>query len=248
MNAIRLKQINQIIDENYVHASVLFFFGINFNNYSEKTLEQVCQEKGLDVNVVVKKLESIPAENTGDTLDLDKYPLDLIIEYLKHSHHLFVKHKLPYLSKLIASLDSSAIDKSLKDLKFIFPVFAEDFIKHIYEEEDTLFTYILTLYNSLHRKHNISKLYYAMEKHSIREYALQHSSDDDEMKGIRTLTNNYTLSDPKNLHLKVIYGELKSFEEELCRHARIENEILFPKALNLENEVSLKYRNRMLHN
>lgn len=247
MNTIRLKLINQIIDENYLNASVLFFFGISFYNYSEKTLEEVCKEKGLDVNVVVKKLESITTAQPEDNLALDKYPIDLIIEYLKHTHHNFVKHKLPYVSRLISSLDNSNLDKSLKDLKFIFPVFAEDFIKHIYEEEDTLFTYILTLNNCLAKKYNISKIYYAMEKHSIRDYALQHSSDD-EMKGIRDLTNNYTLTDPKDLHLKVIYGELKSFEYELKRHARIEDEILFPKALNLENEVSMMIRNRILHN
>jgi regulator of cell morphogenesis and NO signaling len=241
----RQKLINQIVDENYIHASILNFFGIKFYNYSDKTLEQVCRDKGLDLNAVVKKLESINSEKPGENLAIHKYPIDLIIEYLKHSHHIFVKHKLPYISQLISNLDNSRIDKSTKDLKFIFPFFVEDFIKHIYEEEDTLFTYILTLFNSLNfnKKPNISKLYYAMEKHSIRDYALQHSNDDHEMQGLRKMTNNYILSDPSDLHLKVIYAELNSFEKELSRHAQIENEILFPKALNLENEVSFKFKN-----
>jgi regulator of cell morphogenesis and NO signaling len=248
MDQTKQKLINQIVDENYVHASVLFFFGISFYNYSDKTLEQACIEKGLDVNVVVKKLESISDVKPKENFTLDKYPVDLIIEYLKHTHHIFVKQKLPYLSKLISGLDNSKIDKSTKDLKFIFPFFVEDFIKHIYEEEDTLFTYILTLYNSLTKKYNVSALYFAMEKHSIREYALQHSNDEDEMQGIKKLTNNYTLEDPSDIHLKVIYEELKSFGEELNQHARIENELLFPRALSLENEVSMKFRNRIQHN
>jgi regulator of cell morphogenesis and NO signaling len=245
MSTIRQKLINQIVDENYIHASVLNFFGISFYNYSDKTLEQVCLEKGLNVDVVSKKLEAINIEKPEENLALHKYPVDLIIEYLKHSHHLFVKHKLPYISNLILNLDNSRIDKSIKDLKFIFPFFVEDFIKHIYEEEDTLFTYILTLYNSLsiNKKPNIAKLYYAMEKHSIRDYALRHSNDDHEMQGLRNMTNNYILNDPSDMHLKVIYAELNSFESELSRHAQIENEILFPKALSLENEVSFKIKN-----
>ncbi|MBX9853325.1 MAG: hemerythrin domain-containing protein [Cytophagaceae bacterium] len=248
MDNIRQKRIDQIIHENYVNASALFFFGISFYNYSEKTLEQVCQEKSLDVNTVIRKLESSNASQDSDEISLNKYPLDLIIEYLKHTHHIFVKHKLPYITKLISQLDNGKIDKSAKDLKFIFPFFVEDFIKHIYEEEDTLFTYILTLHNSLHKKYNVSKLYFSMEKHSVREYALKHSTDDDEMEGIRKLTNNYSVENINDLHLKVIYLELKSFEENLRTHARIENEILFPKALALENEVNMLFKNRISSN
>lgn len=243
MSNPKQKLINQIVDENYVTASVLFFFGINFYNYSDKTLEQVCVDKGLDVNLVIKKLESIGTD-APQNLALDKYPIDLIIEYLKHAHQIFVKQRLPYISKLIAELDNSTIDKSIKDLKFIFPFFVEDFIKHVYGEEDTLFTYILSLYNALNKSHNISSIYYAMEKYSVREYALQHN-DEDEMKGLRQLTNNYSLEALNNTHLKVIFQELKSFDEELTKHARIENEILFPKALSLENEIKKQIQNRI---
>jgi regulator of cell morphogenesis and NO signaling len=87
-----------------------------------------------------------------------------------------------------------------------------------------------------------------MEKHSIRDYALKHSADDDEMQGIRKLTNNYTVHDQNDLHLKVIYHELKSFEKDLQIHAGIENEILFPKALALENEVSMMFKSRISQN
>jgi regulator of cell morphogenesis and NO signaling len=237
------KLIDQIVDENFITASVLFFFGINFYNYSNKTLQQVCLEKGLDVNVVIKKLESIGTDKP-QLLDLDKYPLDLVIEYLKHTHQIFVKQRLPYISKLISELDNNKIDKSVKDLKFIFPFFVEDFIKHIYGEEDTLFTYVLSLFSALNKNHNISSIYYAMEKYSVREYALQHN-DEDEMKGLRQLTNNYSLDGIKDIHLKVIYQELKSFDEELTKHAQIENEILFPKALSLENEIKKQIKNRI---
>jgi regulator of cell morphogenesis and NO signaling len=113
------KRINEIIDENYVHASVLFFFGISFYNYSDKTLEQVCMEKGLDVNTVIKSLEST-SEKPKDILALSNYPVDVIIEYLKRTHHVFVKQKLPYIAKLISHLKSATADKTVKDLKFIF--------------------------------------------------------------------------------------------------------------------------------
>jgi regulator of cell morphogenesis and NO signaling len=77
-----------------------------------------------------------------------------------------------------------------------------------------------------------------MERYSIQNLAIGHDIDDDEMQGIRKITNDYCLDTlDNNLHLRVVYAELQRFEKELCTHARIENEILFPKALMLEKEV-----------
>jgi len=247
MNRLGQKRIEEIIHENYVHASVLFFFGISFYNYSDKTLAEVCKEHRLNLNTVVKNLNSCN-DSEPPAIALQEFPIDLIIEYLKHSHYTFIKKKLPYISKLISTLGNERQDKLSKDLKFIFPFFVEDFIRHVYEEEDTLFSYILSLYQVLQKKQPISKIYYQMEKHSIRDYALHHTMDDDEMQGIRMLTNHYFISDPSDLHVKVIFEELKSFEAELQNHARIENEILFPKALALENEINHLFKSLIPHN
>jgi regulator of cell morphogenesis and NO signaling len=64
---------------------------------------------------------------------------------------------------------------------------------------------------------------------------------DDEMEGIRKITKDYHLTADAPLHVKVIYSELIQFEKTLKVHARIENEILFPKAMALENEVKKKF-------
>ena len=58
------------------------------------------------------------------------------------------------------------------------------------------------------------------------------------MKGIRELTDNYSIVGSTNTHLKVILKELQTFERDLFVHARIENEVLFPKALELESKVA----------
>lgn len=242
MNKMTHKKIGDIVKEDYTFASVLFFFGIHFYNYSEKTLEQVCKEKGISVKKVVKFMENVHKESVLSISELAQFPIDIIIEYLKHSHFLFIKKRLPYLSNLIAGISNDEHDGVGKDLKFIFPFFVEDFIKHIYEEEDTLFHYILDLQSVAAKRNTLTKVYFKMEKFSIREFALGHSLDDDEMKGIRELTNNYRIDDSISLHLRVIYQELEAFEKELINHAAIENQVLFPKAHMLEVEISNKIK------
>ena len=44
-------------------------------------------------------------------------------------------------------------------------------------------------------------------------------------------------------HLKVIFQELKEFDKELDLHSDIENKILFPRALKLQDKVFDEIRN-----
>ena len=71
------RRITDIVDENYVHASVLYYFGIEFYEYGEDTLEKVCNEKGLNHNVVIKELER--STICDDKVELEAFPTNLII-------------------------------------------------------------------------------------------------------------------------------------------------------------------------
>ncbi|MEK6475873.1 iron-sulfur cluster repair di-iron protein [Catalinimonas sp. 4WD22] len=244
MNIDTNKRITEIVDENYAYASVLYYFGIKFYDYDEKTLEQVCIEKGLDVKHVINSLESVNLVSEDERPILSTYPIDVIVEYLKHTHFIFIKDRLPYLSKLIKNLQIAEYKSIIEDLQFIFPLFVEDLIYHIYQEEDEFFTYLLSLQEALINPQATNRLYFDMEKYSIQDFAISHDIDDDEMKGIRNITNGYNTQGINSLHLRVVYAELQHFERELQIHASIENEILFPKALMLEKQVRKFFRDK----
>jgi regulator of cell morphogenesis and NO signaling len=248
--SITKKKIEELVDENYIYASVLYYFGIKFYDYSEKTLEEVCKEKGLNIENVLSNLESVSAMANDKKVSLIAFPVDLVIEYLKHSHYIFIKQKLPYIARLIENFPVKRAEHFLmaEDLKLVFPLFVEDFIHHVYEEEDSLFSYILMLYKALDNEYHPTRLYYEMERHSLHDYATEHACHDDEMRGIRTITKDYSLEKNTDLHLKVIFAELKSFEESLINHARIENDILFPKALALEKEIKKMFSKKIKQN
>jgi Regulator of cell morphogenesis and NO signaling len=167
------QRISDLVEKDSVYAHVLFYFGIRFYEYSDQTLEQVCIQKSLNVERVIHELE-FPSKNfQEEDLPLISYPIDLIIEYLKHSHFLFVKHKLPYIGRLVESFKANHPDYVLveKDLKVLFPLFLEDFIHHIYEEEDTLFKYIKLLQRAVNGRFNPSRFIISWK--SIRCSALR---------------------------------------------------------------------------
>jgi regulator of cell morphogenesis and NO signaling len=239
MHALGNLRIDDLVVENRIRAKVLFYFGINFYETPALTLAQVCAARGLSVQQVVREFEQADADAATSSLPLVNYPIELIIEYLKHAHYVFIKHTLPYLGRLISSFQPApgpyvAIGR---DLNLLYPLLLEDFIHHIYEEEDTLFTYMAMLDRAHQGRYHPAGLYYAMEKNSIHQFSAAHEAHHDEMSGIRHITGHYHLDRCAPVHLKVIYAELQAFEESLVRHASIENNILFPKAEALETAV-----------
>ena len=233
------RKIEDLVAENLDFAAALYYLGIKFYDYSEKTLKQVCDERLLDINRVIKTLESVQKNDLQDNIKLVSYPVELIIEYLKHTHYLFIKQRLPFINRLLERIDEKNFHTSsfIEDLKIVFPLFVQDFILHIYEEEDTLFSYILNLKKTLQGELNPSVIYYQMEKHSIQKYAMEHELHDDEMQGIREITQNYQRHNSDDLPLRVLISELEIFDKELVVHANVENNVLFPKAMQLEGDV-----------
>ena len=238
------EQIKNLVSKNYVYAAVLHYFGIDFYNHTHQTLAQTCTENGIDARFLIQQLEQAVKNKTKSNVskpsfqNIGNYPVQLVIHYLKHSHRIFMRRSLPYMSKLVCDCQSDGFENKYKsvieDLKIAFPLFAEDFIHHIFEEEESLFNYINLLDNAFYEKIPMTKVFYPMQEHSISRFLRQHQQDDDEMKGIRELTENYKTTSNTPLLIKVLYSELKDFEEELKIHADIENRILLPKALKLE--------------
>jgi len=243
------KKITEIVNENYVYGYVLYYLGIKFYDYSEKTLQEACREHGLDEQKVIKSLEAVSQQSEDENIALRKYPVDLIIEYLVHAHYNFVKKRLPYLARLVDNLPPDPnYQLIIDDLKFIFPLFVEDFIQHIYQEEDTFFYHIKVLNKALSFGGNQSEVYYQLEKNSIEQFAIEHDLHDDDMTAVKEILDNFTIGEDAGLLLRVTYAELHKFQRELDTHAQIEDEILFPKALELEKQVKKQIRGKIKQN
>lgn len=232
--------LDELIGRDTYRAAILHRLGIPFYEFPDNTLAEVCNMKGIRLDYVLRELNAPVNSLHPDEKLLIAYPAGLIIGCLKHAHGIFIRHKLPYIGNLIKNFDNThgQYGGLVADLKLVFPVFAQDFVHHIHMEEDTLFDYIEKLALVVSGKLPPSKIYYRMEKDSINRFIAEHEAHDDEMEGIRKITGNYDLNESGPLHLRVLFGELQMLERDLQEHARIENEILFPKAITLESRIS----------
>jgi regulator of cell morphogenesis and NO signaling len=91
-------------------------------------------------------------------------------------------------------------------------------------------------------EYRLNDALHILEKSPITLLSEAHDAHDDEMEGIRKLTKEYFLPEDAPISMKVLYNELQVFEKELRVHAQIEDQLLFPKAIELEKEVLRKVK------
>ncbi|MCS6968965.1 MAG: iron-sulfur cluster repair di-iron protein [Cytophagales bacterium] len=238
----RNKRLFELVAENHALGAILHVFGIDFCQHGHQTLEAICRQKRISTIPILKEWESMRQQERVFAPDLLKnYAVDAIIDYLKNAHRIFMRRRLPYMQHLVENARADSLSPKmqeiLNDLKVAFPLFAEDFIRHILEEENSTFKYILLLDDALYHRGGLGKAFFAMQKHTMQSIAIKHHHDDDEMQGIRELTHHYATDSHTPLVVRVLYSELQRFEKELQIHAAIENRILLPKALVLEDKV-----------
>ena len=233
--------IGDLVEQNYVFAAVLHFFGISFFQYEEKSLDEVCKNFKVNPLQIMAELENWAIRKEPSSEELFFHPIEVLVEYLKKKHHFFLRQELPFLSNMISGiLPKKQYEGLLSDMRLMFPLFVDDFIHHIHEEENTLFRRISLLHQIERGEFNLVDALTLLDTTPIHDLAEEHEVHDDEMEGIRKLTSNYLLVTPAPVAIKVLYHELQNFEKELIIHARIENDLLFPKAIELEKEVKRK--------
>ena len=59
MSQILKQSINELVSENFIRASVLYYMGVKFYDYKTETLEEVCKANGLNVDSVIKSMDLI---------------------------------------------------------------------------------------------------------------------------------------------------------------------------------------------
>lgn len=229
MSGLIDKSIEEILTHYPHYASVLFYYGIDFRLFKKDSLKEVCEAKKVDYNVLLKKFEAVESAEQSVS-SLKSYSLDIILSYLKLAHKNFITYRIPFYLDIIKDQKHSGISE---ELSLVFPFFAEDFVKHIKEEEYTVFDWVEQLLK-FKRHYNSSTAMHLIKGCNLKQWIEDHK-DEDEFLGIRELTNNYDSSKAENIEELVLLKELEKFDQEVRIHAKIENEIFGPKVIALEN-------------
>lgn len=240
MNIQENQIIGELVAKDYRAASVFKKYGIDFCCQGNRTIGEACEKKNIDTESVVNDLDAIIQARGENTTDYKSWPLDLLADYIEKKHHRYVEEKTaeikPYLDKICRVHGER--HPELFEISEHFSATAGELAKHMKKEELILFPFVRKLAKAKHEGSKVVPPPFGSIQNPIDAMMDEHSTEGDRFRKIEELSNNYTPPQDACNTYGVTLGLLKEFEQDLHLHIHLENNILFPKAIELEKELS----------
>jgi regulator of cell morphogenesis and NO signaling len=226
---------------DYRTADVFRKYDIDFCCGGKWPLEIVCNNKGIETNVVLKELSQIAAQPTPNAIiEFDEWDLDFLADYILNIHHRYLKKALPEIKAYVDHFLEGHREKfpELSELENIINRFLKEIPPHMKQEEEILFPYIKQIYHAWKHRESYARLLIRTLRKPVEEVMQkEHESTGKSLHRMREITNNYTPPKKTCLTHKVTFAKLKELDADLVQHIHLENNILFPKAIALEKEL-----------
>jgi regulator of cell morphogenesis and NO signaling len=203
----------------------------------KKTLDAVCREKSLSPAHVASMLQDAANEIAGPTeADLQAMPLGALVDHIVSQHHDYLRGALPrlggFLEKVAAAHGNR--DFRLHEVRELFAAMAAELTNHMWKEEQVLFPLVKRLESS----REAFAFHCGSIANPIRQMELEHDDATRSLDQMQALTDRFTPPDSACNTYRVLLDGLAYLRQDMQRHVYKENEVLFPRALELEGRRS----------
>jgi regulator of cell morphogenesis and NO signaling len=229
------KKVGGIVAENFKTAQVFTKYGIDFCCKGGISLKQACDNKGVDINQVTQDLQKA-AILPEETHYVD-FGLSQLIDHIINNHHHYVENTFPVLNVYLQKLAKVHGERhpELHEIKDEFLKASEALVSHMRKEELVLFPYIKAMEEARNNHYPLSAPHFGHIDNPIHMMEEEHDTEGERFRKISALSNVYTPPADGCQTYKVAFAMLQEFEEDLHTHIHLENNILFPKAIELFN-------------
>lgn len=230
--------IGEIVAEDFRTAAVFSKYGIDFCCKGHRTIEEVCEKKNIPPDQLLNILNEAMAGTNGQNIDYASWPSDLLIDYIEKKHHRYVEEKTPVLRQFLDKLCKVHGERhpELFKVNELFMLSAGDLASHMKKEELILFPFVRQMVHAKEDGRPIHAPHFSTVENPIAMMKHEHEAEGERFEQIAEITNQYTPpADACNTY-RVTYAMLKEFEQDLHTHIHLENNILFPRAIAMENE------------
>ncbi|MBX9571782.1 MAG: iron-sulfur cluster repair di-iron protein [Candidatus Obscuribacterales bacterium] len=225
--------VGQLVAQRPLRACVLEQYGIDYCCGGKATLEEACQKKGLQVEEILEKL--LAADRKGaQSADTDWTTASLkdLIDHIVNTYHQPLRQELSRVVQLAEKVARVHGDNhpEMVEVMNIFNRFKAQLELHMQKEEMVLFPGIASMEAT--GTPQIFGCGGGIE-HPIDVMNQEHDEAGEALSAMRRLTNDYTPPDDACSSFKLLLSSLAQIESEMHQHVHKENNILFPRALEL---------------
>ena len=216
-------------------ARVFEALGIDYCCGGSQTLAQACRTANRspeEVGAALHKIDSVPSERDWRNTSLSE-----LAQHIVDKHHVFTKAELARLTSLISKVISAhgANHPELARLQSIFNGLSEELSMHMMKEEKMLFPYIAEMEEAARVKRRPPAPMFGTVQNPVAAMMMEHEASGQAFEKMREITKDYTVPPDGCASYQTLYQALPAFAADLHRHIHLENNILFPRSVELES-------------
>ena len=173
---------------------------------------------------------------SDDQYNYHEWELDVLMDHILNTHHYMAWVNLPVIKEyaLKVARMQGAKYPALIEVNRLFKELASDIERHLSNQEQVIFPYIKQLVFAQREKNMVQDAGIHM---STLQLELDHQYFVDRLKLIVALLSRLRIANIPETTPSVLLFKLKALQDDLNKHIYLENKILFPKAMLLEDEV-----------
>lgn len=239
MTTLSESTLKDLVSNDYRKAEVFRKHGLDFCCGGKKPLQKACLDKGINIELIEKELREAEKQPIIPSQDYSRWELDFLADYIVNTHHKYVVRTIPTLyeyTQKVAKVHGFE-HPEVKEIADDYLKAVDELNRHMMKEEHILFPYIKTLVEAERNGTPISAPGFGSIANPIRMMEMEHEMVGGVMDHIEVLSSGY--NPPANAcnTYRVSFAKLKEFTDDLHQHIHLENNVLFPKAIELERKL-----------
>ncbi|MES1222143.1 MAG: DUF542 domain-containing protein [Bacteroidota bacterium] len=233
--------VSDVVKQNHRTADVFRKYEIEYCCGGRWPIDTVCMTKGLEFEQL--KQELIDAARTMQlpaSLPFKDWSVDFLINYIINIHHYYLKNTLADTELILKDFSEGHAEKfpGMLQVYKLFTQLKKEILPHIQEEEESVFPYIRQVATAYKNNDSYAKLLVKTLRKPIETMtAHEHKFLTSSINKFRELTNFYIPPEHACVSHKISLARLKELDNDLAQHIYLENEILFPRAIKIEQEL-----------
>lgn len=240
MNFSHETKVKDIVVSSPAATRILERAGVDYCCGGHNSLRDACADAGASAEEILERLRTSSAEAGPADAHWVSVPLRELTQHIRENHHHYVREALQRVRSLLKNVKSrqGRNHPEIAEIEGLFLALGQEMIAHMQKEEQILFPYIEALERSANGERRLEPPFFQTVRNPIQAMMKEHDSARDLVMRIRAASSDYNPPADACGSLRALYQDLREFETDLHQHVHLENNILFPRAVNLEEETA----------
>ena len=211
--------------------------GIDYCCGGQRSLADACATAGVEVGEVQKSLElDHGAHEKWEEPNFNAASLEQIIDHVVGKHHTFTRLEMERLNALLVKVCTAHAENhpELLRISMLFRELGADLEAHMAKEEQVLFPHVIRMEAASLQHVQLSPPPFGTVANPVRMMILEHDRAGEILKEMRALSSNFAVPADACVSYQVLYSAIEGLEKDLHQHIHLENNLLFPRAVEME--------------